>query len=258
MADISQLNSRFGTSDDLKALSAELHKRGMYLMVDVVVNDVMSTSITPDLSGYLFNAGTPYCNASTPLGVPVPRGRRSAGVTPGSDPRRTHSRVMVERTSVFDERATLRGAAQKARASAAGRSAFARRLTRCVHQMREGVRPFTREHARQRGVRPGLRRGLSRRKAREPCSGRSGPRTSYLFGGAACAARRSRTSPRGGGVGRTRARGRHLSWRSRNDALAVGARASSCLQKSAERLRAQRSAQSVPIGSKARTGRRGT
>jgi len=60
MADISQLNSRFGTSDDLKALSAELHKRGMYLMVDVVVNDVMSTSITPDLSGYLFKEPDQY------------------------------------------------------------------------------------------------------------------------------------------------------------------------------------------------------
>jgi glycosidase len=30
ISDVSQLNSRFGTSDDLKALSAELHKRDMY------------------------------------------------------------------------------------------------------------------------------------------------------------------------------------------------------------------------------------
>lgn len=29
IADASQLNDRFGTSDDLKNLSAELHKRGM-------------------------------------------------------------------------------------------------------------------------------------------------------------------------------------------------------------------------------------
>ena len=29
VADISQLNSHFGTSDDLKALSAELHRRNM-------------------------------------------------------------------------------------------------------------------------------------------------------------------------------------------------------------------------------------
>ncbi|KAG2360827.1 glycoside hydrolase family 13 protein [Suillus spraguei] len=47
IADASQLNARFGTSDDLKNLSDELHRRGMYLMVDVVVNDVMATSITP-------------------------------------------------------------------------------------------------------------------------------------------------------------------------------------------------------------------
>ena len=35
---IDELNPRFGTSDDLKALSNALHGRGMYLMVDVVVN----------------------------------------------------------------------------------------------------------------------------------------------------------------------------------------------------------------------------
>ena len=33
MADISQLNSRFGTADDLKALSAELHRRNMYASI---------------------------------------------------------------------------------------------------------------------------------------------------------------------------------------------------------------------------------
>ncbi|KAH9981459.1 alpha-amylase [Lactifluus volemus] len=54
IADASQLNSRFGTADDLKALSAELHRRGMYLMVDIVANNVMATSITPDLSTYMF------------------------------------------------------------------------------------------------------------------------------------------------------------------------------------------------------------
>jgi len=64
MADISKLNARFGTADDLKALSSELHKRDMYLMVDVVVNNVMSTSITPDYSTYFFKDPSlyhPYC-----------------------------------------------------------------------------------------------------------------------------------------------------------------------------------------------------
>ncbi|KAF8964120.1 glycoside hydrolase superfamily [Flammula alnicola] len=64
IADISQLNSRFGTADDLKALSAELHRRNMYLMVDVVVNNVMATSITPDYSKYFFKDASlyhPYC-----------------------------------------------------------------------------------------------------------------------------------------------------------------------------------------------------
>ncbi|KDR81372.1 hypothetical protein GALMADRAFT_239237 [Galerina marginata CBS 339.88] len=62
--DISQLNSRFGTAADLKALSAEVHRRGMYLMVDVVVNNVMATSTTPDYSKYFFKDASlyhPYC-----------------------------------------------------------------------------------------------------------------------------------------------------------------------------------------------------
>ncbi|KAG2149365.1 glycoside hydrolase family 13 protein [Suillus clintonianus] len=64
IADATKLNSHFGTSDDLKALSTELHRRGMYLMVDVVINDVMATSITPDLSTYMFKEQSqyhPYC-----------------------------------------------------------------------------------------------------------------------------------------------------------------------------------------------------
>ena len=55
ISDASQLNGKFGTSDDLMALSNEVHKRGMLLMVDVVVNDVMSLSNTSlDYSTYLF------------------------------------------------------------------------------------------------------------------------------------------------------------------------------------------------------------
>ncbi|KAG8900223.1 hypothetical protein FRC00_013880, partial [Tulasnella sp. 408] len=54
IADVSQLNDRFGTADDLRQLSEELHRRGMYLMVDVVVNNVASPTIPPDYSQYLF------------------------------------------------------------------------------------------------------------------------------------------------------------------------------------------------------------
>jgi maltooligosyltrehalose synthase len=32
VADVTLLNDRFGTSDDLKALSAELHRRNMYVL----------------------------------------------------------------------------------------------------------------------------------------------------------------------------------------------------------------------------------
>ncbi|THU92282.1 glycoside hydrolase [Dendrothele bispora CBS 962.96] len=37
-SNINNINSHFGSSDDLKKLSSSLHDRGMYLMVDVVVN----------------------------------------------------------------------------------------------------------------------------------------------------------------------------------------------------------------------------
>ncbi|KAN0075281.1 glycoside hydrolase family 13 protein [Tylopilus felleus] len=65
VSDATKLNDRFGTSDDLKSLSRELHNRGMYLMVDVVVNDVMATSMNlTDLSTYMFKKQSqfhPYC-----------------------------------------------------------------------------------------------------------------------------------------------------------------------------------------------------
>ncbi|KAJ5796796.1 CAZyme family GH13 [Penicillium psychrosexuale] len=38
--DLYSINSHFGTSDDLEALSAALHARGMYLMLDIIVGDM--------------------------------------------------------------------------------------------------------------------------------------------------------------------------------------------------------------------------
>ncbi|KAF3390575.1 Alpha-amylase A type-3 [Penicillium rolfsii] len=38
--DLYSINSHFGSSDDLKALSAALHARGMYLMLDIVIGDM--------------------------------------------------------------------------------------------------------------------------------------------------------------------------------------------------------------------------
>ena len=46
------LNSHFGSADDLKALSAELHKRDMLFMVDVVVNHMAAASDPPDYDVY--------------------------------------------------------------------------------------------------------------------------------------------------------------------------------------------------------------
>ncbi|KAJ3737415.1 glycoside hydrolase family 13 protein [Lentinula guzmanii] len=58
--DSTQLNEKFGSSDDLLALSKEIHQRDMYLMVDVVVNDVMALSTNPDYSIYMFKDASYY------------------------------------------------------------------------------------------------------------------------------------------------------------------------------------------------------
>lgn len=50
--DPSTLNSHFGSEADLKSLSDELHKRGMYLMVDVVINHLVATQNPPQYSGF--------------------------------------------------------------------------------------------------------------------------------------------------------------------------------------------------------------
>ncbi|KAI1790754.1 alpha-amylase [Ganoderma leucocontextum] len=61
IADASKLNSRFGSADDLKALSDEVHRRGMLLMVDVVVNNVMGLKMDlSDLSTYMFTDQSQY------------------------------------------------------------------------------------------------------------------------------------------------------------------------------------------------------
>ncbi|KIY68006.1 glycoside hydrolase family 13 protein [Cylindrobasidium torrendii FP15055 ss-10] len=64
MKDVTKLNDRFGDENDLHALVEEVHKRKMYIMVDIVVNNVMATSTNPDYSDYLFKDAAyyhPYC-----------------------------------------------------------------------------------------------------------------------------------------------------------------------------------------------------
>jgi alpha-amylase len=39
------VNPRFGSEDDLKALSKALHDRGMFFMVDVAINNVPSLNV---------------------------------------------------------------------------------------------------------------------------------------------------------------------------------------------------------------------
>jgi len=52
--DITKLNSKFGTEQDLKDLISALHSRNMYIMVDIVVNHVAATS------GSTFQASESY------------------------------------------------------------------------------------------------------------------------------------------------------------------------------------------------------
>lgn len=53
--DTTKLNSHFGTEADLLALTSALHSRGMYLMVDIVVNHVATTQ-----NGNTFNPKGQY------------------------------------------------------------------------------------------------------------------------------------------------------------------------------------------------------
>lgn len=69
---MTKINQRFGSEDDLKKLVDEVHKRGMYIMVDVVVNGIPALSnATASDSSALTNEGSiwtepdyfhPFCN----------------------------------------------------------------------------------------------------------------------------------------------------------------------------------------------------
>ncbi|KAL9108003.1 MAG: hypothetical protein Q9227_007218 [Pyrenula ochraceoflavens] len=69
--DLYALNSNFGTGDDLKALSSALHQRSMYLMVDIVVNNMAwpGSADTVDFSSFTpFNSSSyfhSYCAITT-------------------------------------------------------------------------------------------------------------------------------------------------------------------------------------------------
>ncbi|KAI0490164.1 alpha-amylase [Xylaria cf. heliscus] len=60
--DINSLNSHFGSASDLKQLSTELHNRGMYLMVDVVVNHFAANTAPQSVA---YNQFSPFNTASS-------------------------------------------------------------------------------------------------------------------------------------------------------------------------------------------------
>lgn len=68
--DLYSINSKFGTTADLKALWNALHARGMYLMIDVVANhmgvQVNGNSVNNNPSAYKpFNNPSHYHNFCT-------------------------------------------------------------------------------------------------------------------------------------------------------------------------------------------------
>lgn len=71
--DLYAINEHFGTADELKKLSDELHNRDMYLLVDVVVNNMVqkfNNTIPPPVDYSEFNPFNnedyfhPYCNVT--------------------------------------------------------------------------------------------------------------------------------------------------------------------------------------------------
>lgn len=58
--DLYSLNSHFGTEDDLKALAAALHARGMYLMVDIAPNHVGLTTAADVFDNFIPFNDTSY------------------------------------------------------------------------------------------------------------------------------------------------------------------------------------------------------
>ena len=73
--DQNALNEHFGTASDLNNLATALHDRGMYLMVDIVVNHVMVTSTTnPDYSNCFFKDAVSFR-----LSAPETRANRVSG-----------------------------------------------------------------------------------------------------------------------------------------------------------------------------------
>ncbi|EIW67260.1 hypothetical protein TREMEDRAFT_33638 [Tremella mesenterica DSM 1558] len=61
--DVSQLNPNFGTASDLTSLISKIHERGMYFMLDVVINHVAATSssnFSPSSSYGAFSTSNDY------------------------------------------------------------------------------------------------------------------------------------------------------------------------------------------------------
>jgi hypothetical protein len=197
------------------------------------------------------------CKASVFFGAQVPRGREArsgeSGERSSQSPRAhgggTHL-GLCQNASPFAGRCgprDLRGGARLVREG---------QTTRCGQHARE-VPPLVALFARQTRCAVPVRGGASPVETSARTFTRVGPVHAGHASSEACVARlvSPRPSPRGGGRRRRRGEGRHLPAQNEDaKRLAVSARASHGLQKSAERPRAQRSASPVSSGSKAQSG----
>jgi glycosidase len=76
--DVTKLNARFGSEDDLVKLITELHKRNMYIMIDIAVNSI------PTLNQNDPSAATAW-SLTTRCGPTLPTSTSSAGSTTRTD-----------------------------------------------------------------------------------------------------------------------------------------------------------------------------
>jgi hypothetical protein len=179
---------------------------------------------------------------------------RLARARAGSDPHNHPKRTAVERTSVsVRTHHPSRGGAGPSDLCGGAPLVRGGQTTRCGQHAR-GVPPLVTLLARQTRCAVPVRGGASPVETSARTFTRVGPVHAGHASSEACVARlvSPRPSPQGGGRRRRRGEGRHLPAQNEDaKRLAVSARASHGLQKSAERSRAQRSASPVATGSKA-------
>jgi len=196
---------------------------------------------------------SPICKASALFGAQVPRGGEAHPGERGERSSSSHGRTAVERTSVFvGTHPLFAGWCGKRSPGGNAPRVRAERVTRCTHNAREGP-PLVAVRARRMRCAESVREGASRHRKTARTLARVGPVPQARFFGSvrlrgssarAVLARGRTTAKALGGSSPPAQHEEHDAARGECPCVVV-------LQKSAERPRAQRSASSVPHGSKA-------